>query len=284
MGGAVSAGKDNDELVDNLKEMNYIKSPEVEHVLRVVNRADYFPEETKQHAYKDLAWKSGNIHLSAPCIYSQVLESLELKEGLSFLNLGSGTGYLSTMVGLIIGSNGINHGVELFEDVVEFAEEKLKMFKKTNPVYQGTNFGEPVFIVGNCLCLNTHYRQYDRVYCGAACPNENEEYMKSLVRVGGILVMPFNDKLCRMRRIGETEWDTEGVLPVSFAPLISCKEMKKGLEPFIEIPTHPRYLQDLCRLVIRKALGPEGVKRLNDLPLPQALVMYLNYFHECRQE
>ena len=48
--------------------------------------------------------------------------------------------------------------------------------------------------------------------------------------------------------------------------------------------THPRYLQDLCRLVIRKALGPEGVKRLNDLPLPQALVMYLNYFHEFRQE
>lgn len=38
-----------------------------------------------------------------------------------------------------------------------------------------------------------------------------------------------------MRRISETEWDTEGVLPVSFAPLISCKEAKKGLEPFIEI-------------------------------------------------
>lgn len=195
MGGAVSAGEDNDELVDNLKDANYIKSQEVEHVLRVVDRADYFLEGTKQHAYKDLAWKSGNIHLSAPCIYSQVLESLELTEGLSFLNLGSGTGYLSTMVGLIIGSNGINHGVELFEDVVEFAEKKLKIFLRTNPVYQGTNFSEPVFIVGNCLCLNTHYRQYDRVYCGAACPNEYEEYMKSLVRVGGILVMPFNDKV-----------------------------------------------------------------------------------------
>ena len=194
MGGAVSAGQDNDELVDNLKAANYIKSPEVEHVFRAVDRADYFPEGTKQHAYKDMAWKSGNIHLSAPCIYSQVLESLELKDGLSFLNLGSGTGYLSTMVGLMIGSNGTNHGVELFEDVVEFAGKKLTMFK-TNPAYQGTNFGEPVFIVGNCLSLNTHYRQYDRVYCGAACPQEYEEYMKSLVKVGGILVMPFNEKV-----------------------------------------------------------------------------------------
>lgn len=282
MGGAVSAGQDNDELVDNLKAANYIKSPEVEHVFRAVDRADYFPEGTKQHAYKDMAWKSGNIHLSAPCIYSQVLESLELKDGLSFLNLGSGTGYLSTMVGLMIGSNGTNHGVELFEDVVEFAGKKLTMFK-TNPAYQGTNFGEPVFIVGNCLSLNTHYRQYDRVYCGAACPQEYEEYMKSLVKVGGILVMPFNEKLCRMHRVGESEWDVEGVLPVSFAPLINCKE-KNDLLKFIEIPTHPRYLQDLCRLVIRKTLGAEGIQKLADLPLPPALVMYLNYFHELRQE
>ncbi|CAH3149663.1 unnamed protein product [Porites lobata] len=195
MGGAVSAGQDIDELVDNLKEASYIRSPEVERVFRVVDRAEYFPEGTEQHAYKDLAWKHGNIHLSAPCIYSQVLESLELKEGLSFLNLGSGTGYLSTMVGLIIGSNGINHGIELFEDVVQFAEEKLANFLKTNPFYQGTNFSEPVFVVGNCLSLNTHYRQYDRVYCGAGCPAEYEDYMKSLVRVGGILVMPFRDKV-----------------------------------------------------------------------------------------
>ena len=198
MGGAVSAGQDNDELVDNLKEANYIKSPEVEQVFRLVDRADYFPEGTQQHAYKDLAWKSGNIHLSAPCIYSQVLESLELKEGLSFLNLGSGTGYLSTMVGLMIGSSGVNHGVEMFEDVVEFAEKKLGIFK-TSPAYQGTNFSEPVFIVGNCLSLNTHYRQYDRVYCGAACPAEYEEYMKSLVKVGGILVMPFNEKVTKVQ-------------------------------------------------------------------------------------
>lgn len=284
MGGAVSSGQDNDELIDNLKEANYIKSPEVEHVLRVIDRANYFPEGTKQHAYKDLAWKSGNVHLSAPCIYSQVLESLELKEGLSFLNLGSGTGYLSTMIGLIIGANGVNHGVELCGDVVEFAETKLKEFLRTNPVYQGTNFCEPVFIVGNCLCLNAHYRQYDRVYCGAACPSEYVEYMKSLVKIGGILVMPFNEKLFRMRRTGDTEWDIEGLLPVSFAPLINCKDDKKDFPQFIEIPTHPRYLQDLCRLVIRRTLGPDGVKQLCDLPLPPALVMYLNYFHELRQE
>lgn len=104
MGGAVSSGQDNDELIDNLKEAEYIKTDEVERVFRIVDRAHYYLEECRENAYKDLAWKSGTLHLSAPCIYSEVMEALELKEGLSFLNLGSGTGYLNTMVGLMLGN------------------------------------------------------------------------------------------------------------------------------------------------------------------------------------
>lgn len=103
MGGAVSAGEDNDELIDNLKEAQYIRTELVEQAFRAIDRADYYLEEFKDNAYKDLAWKHGNIHLSAPCIYSEVMEALDLHPGLSFLNLGSGTGYLSSMVGLILG-------------------------------------------------------------------------------------------------------------------------------------------------------------------------------------
>lgn len=107
MGGAVSAGEDNDELIDNLKEAQYIRTELVEQAFRAIDRADYYLEEYKENAYKDLAWKHGNIHISAPCIYSEVMEALELQPGLSFLNLGSGTGYLSSMVGLILGKSGV---------------------------------------------------------------------------------------------------------------------------------------------------------------------------------
>lgn len=103
MGSSVSAGVDNNDLVDNLLAADYIKTPGVERVFRAVDRGMYFTDLGRESAYKDLAWKSGNIHLSAPCIYCEVMENLSLGPGMSFLNLGSGTGYLSTMAGLILG-------------------------------------------------------------------------------------------------------------------------------------------------------------------------------------
>lgn len=114
MGGAVSAGEDNDELIDNLKEAQYIRTDKVEQAFRAIDRGDYYLDGYRENAYKDLAWKHGNIHLSAPCIYSEVMEALKLQQGLSFLNMGSGTGYLSTMVGLIIGETPTLHSVILF--------------------------------------------------------------------------------------------------------------------------------------------------------------------------
>lgn len=103
MGGAVSSGISNDDLINKLVDARYIKTPAVEKVFRAVDRAFYFLPNSKATAYRDIAWKQGNLHISAPCIYSEVMENLELQPGLSFLNVGSGTGYLNTIVGLILG-------------------------------------------------------------------------------------------------------------------------------------------------------------------------------------
>ena len=150
------------------------------------------------------------------------MEALNLEPGLSFLNLGSGTGYLSTMVGLILGPYGVSHGVELHEDVVEYANEKLNKFRLTSPAVDKYEFCEPKFRVGNCLLIDTtSVRQYDRVYCGASCPPEHENYMKNLIKVGGILIMPLNEHLLQIRRTSETSWTVKSVLPVSFAPLVT---------------------------------------------------------------
>jgi protein-L-isoaspartate O-methyltransferase len=80
MGGAVSSGESNCELVDNLCNEGYITRPEVERAFRVVDRADYMTfadEGDRLEAYEDHAWRRGSIHISAPCIYTKAVEALE---------------------------------------------------------------------------------------------------------------------------------------------------------------------------------------------------------------
>ncbi|CAJ1055100.1 PREDICTED: protein-L-isoaspartate O-methyltransferase domain-containing protein 2-like [Xyrichtys novacula] len=255
MGGAVSAGEDNDDLIDNLKEAYYIRSDLVERAFRAIDRADYYLDEYRDNAYKDLAWRHGNIHLSAPCIYSEVMEALDLHPGLSFLNLGSGTGYLSTMVGLILGPFGVNHGIELHADVIEYAYQKLDSFIKTSDSFDKFEFCEPSFVVGNCLEIPPDSRQYDRVYCGAGVQKEHEDYMKNLLKPGGILVMPLEEKLTKITRTGVNSWETKKIISVSFAPLVLPKHSTNGKPRTVPLPRYEvRTLQELSRICIRHAL------------------------------
>ncbi|XP_010873928.1 protein-L-isoaspartate O-methyltransferase domain-containing protein 2a isoform X2 [Esox lucius] len=256
MGGAVSAGEDNDELIDNLKEAQYIRSDLVERAFRAIDRADYYLEEFRDSAYKDLAWRHGNIHLSAPCIYSEVMEALDLEPGLSFLNLGSGTGYLSTMVGLILGPFGVNHGVELHQDVIEYAYQKLEFFIKTSDSFDRFEFCEPCFVKGNCMEIAPECSQYDRVYCGAGVQREQEDYMKNLLKVGGILVLPLEEKLTKITRTGYNNWETKKIIAVSFAPLVLPKHRDNSKPKAVPLPAmfEVRTLQDLARISIRLTL------------------------------
>jgi protein-L-isoaspartate O-methyltransferase len=80
MGGAVSAGEDNDELIDNLVEADYIKSVRVESIFRAVDRANYYADGCLENAYRDLAWKHGNLHLSGLFVfyYSLIIIIIDL--------------------------------------------------------------------------------------------------------------------------------------------------------------------------------------------------------------
>lgn len=48
----MSAGEDNDDLIDNLKEAYYIRTDLVERAFRAIDRADYYLDEYRDNAYK----------------------------------------------------------------------------------------------------------------------------------------------------------------------------------------------------------------------------------------
>lgn len=56
--------------------------------------------------------------------------------------------------------------------------------------------------MGNCLEISTDSHQYDRIYCGAGVQKDHENYMKVLLKIGGILVMPIEDQVRTSSRAG----------------------------------------------------------------------------------
>uniref|UniRef100_A0AAR5QA21 Protein-L-isoaspartate O-methyltransferase domain-containing protein 1 n=3 Tax=Dendroctonus ponderosae TaxID=77166 RepID=A0AAR5QA21_DENPD len=269
MGAAASTATNNDELVDNLIDADYIIRPIIERVFRAVDRAEYFLPEALDTAYKDQAWKKGNLHISSPGIYAEVMEALEFEPGLSFLNMGSGTGYFSTVVGLILGTNGINHGIEIHADVIDYANERLEDFKKLSGAIDEFDFCEPKFIQGNCLTVTDACAPlYDRIYCGAACPEEFQQYMQNRLKLGGILVLPLNDQLMRFKRESVCQWEEKFLIPVSFASLV---RPTKGFQDLKPIEVAPLPLQILCRSVIRDILRKNIEKEHSPVKKPSRI-------------
>lgn len=60
------------------------------------------------------------------------------------------------------------------------------------------DWAPPEFSCGNGLALSpSHYGQYDRVYCGASVPDDKHmRTLWELLKVGGVLVMPYDNQVC----------------------------------------------------------------------------------------
>ena len=94
-------------MIQMLISQGNISTEAVIQAFRKVSRGDFIdpPDDgqAEEVRYINMPFRNGVQHLSAPSIYATALEALELGEGMSFLNVCSGTGYLSALVSEIVG-------------------------------------------------------------------------------------------------------------------------------------------------------------------------------------
>ncbi|XP_016661724.1 protein-L-isoaspartate O-methyltransferase domain-containing protein 1-like isoform X2 [Acyrthosiphon pisum] len=232
----------NDELINALIKRECIHSINVEKVLRSVDRALYYTNDNEEDPYGDVDWQLGDVYLYSPSDYATVLECLDLHNGHKFLNIGSGIGYFSTLAGLLLGVNGVNHGIEINGSLIDIAYQKLEVFKRNSAAIDYFEFCEPVFIKGNaCELMPVGY--YDRVYCGADVQLE----------IGGVLVMPLKSVLVKVTRNSEHSWTKFHFTNVSMPDLVVAE--KSSSINVSKFPTvEPLSLQELCRSYIRASI------------------------------
>eukprot|EP00927_Polykrikos_kofoidii_P057110 TRINITY_DN5121_c0_g1_i1.p1 TRINITY_DN5121_c0_g1~~TRINITY_DN5121_c0_g1_i1.p1 ORF type:complete len:624 (+),score=120.36 TRINITY_DN5121_c0_g1_i1:207-1874(+) len=216
-------------MVESLIRSGALWNPLCSKAFKAVDRRHFWLADTGSLAYADMPLRNGKLHISAPHIYSRALESLmPLKPGMSFLNVGSGTGYFNSIVSELTGPMATNHGVDIVQDTVEHARRRCALVDKT---YID-------FTVGNVYKLDVdRTSRYDRIYLGA-CANSRSKYLYRLLEVGGILIGPFQvghmQQLRRVVRQTETEFNVEVLGSVQFASLV---EPEPAPSPPRESPT-----------------------------------------------
>lgn len=125
-------------------------------------------------------------------MYGSVVEALDLTpdSSTSFLNVGSGTGYLSCVVASILGKTSVCYGIELKRDALDHCMASMERWKATGV----TDLPLMEFVHGNGLNIDCSFGEskvgYDRIYVGAALVGSYLPQLASLLRIGGVLVAP----------------------------------------------------------------------------------------------
>lgn len=202
-------------MVEELQQSQTLQSPECVKAFLAVDRGFFWVEGGGPTAYADTPLRHGRFHQSAPHIYARALEALmPLRPGMSFLNIGSGTGYFSTLVSELLGERSINDGIDIWPETLAHAEDRCRRLGKS-----GMNF-----VQGNVYQLDVNVSmRYDRIYIGA-CANQRATYLYELLELGGILVAPFQagpvQHLRKVVRESDTRFRVETLNSVHFATLV----------------------------------------------------------------
>jgi len=178
-----SHGKDNSDMVRHLKLNGIIHSPEIEEVMLKVDRGKY----SKYNAYMDAPQGIGyGVTISAPHMHAHALELLRnnLKEGSRALDVGSGSGYLTVCMALLVGRTGLAVGIDHINELVQHSVDNIN---KDQPGLLES--GSVKMIVGDGRKGYKEFAPYDAIHVGAAAPVVPEELIEQL-KPGGRLIIP----------------------------------------------------------------------------------------------
>ncbi|XP_050426467.1 protein-L-isoaspartate O-methyltransferase domain-containing protein 1-like [Adelges cooleyi] len=251
MGQVVSVEEfNNNDLTNLMIFKNLIIQRSNENVFRCVDSYNYMAKSSLSSGILNLGIH--HMQLDAQTVNAKGLEYLSILPGHKFLNIGCKIGYFNTVVGLLLGPNGINHGIDMNQSYIDKAHQKLNEFKMNSTGIDYYDFCEPMFIYGNVMNLSP-VCQYDRIYSPCSLPliPYISVIIFKLLKIGGILVMVSDGHHIKITRVTEKRFKTDNFLSIE----AETRLIKKLNPEEIKFPTVEQLnLQELCRLKIRLSL------------------------------
>ncbi|THD27384.1 Methyltransferase [Fasciola hepatica] len=220
-----SSGRTHEELIHNLYKNKVIVTEKIKNAMLAVDRA-YF---TKSDPYEDRPLSIGcNATISAPHMHAHALEALcdNLNPGAHVLDVGSGSGYLTACMALLVGEDGVAVGIEHIENLTSFAKANIANWLEHADKERVAHitFGKNLQLVtGDGREGWTPAAPYDAIHVGAAAAKIPTALYEQL-KPGGRLICPEgpvggNQFLVQVDRLPDGSFKRTHLMGVIYVPL-----------------------------------------------------------------
>ena len=193
-----------------------VKEPRIKEAFRGVRREDFVKDEDKRSAYADTPHQIGfGQTTSQPTVIAQMLQLINPTTGGKYLEIGTGSGYVTALLGKIVGKSGKVIGLERIQLLAEQARENLAHYPEIENVAIFFKDGSKGFV---------EEAPYDGIYVGAAYGQVPEALMDQL-KVGGKLVVPTKENDIRLITRVSADKREEKIYPgYVFVPIVEGVE------------------------------------------------------------
>jgi protein-L-isoaspartate(D-aspartate) O-methyltransferase len=200
-------------LVNDLIRYGYLRSDQIIDAFSRINRDSFVTDDLHAQAEANIALPIGyGQTISQPLTVAFMLELLDPQEGQNILDVGSGSGWTTSLLAHIVGEKGNVTGIEVIKELCEIGRINADKF----------GFVKKGIVEFHCVSGKNGYEKYapyDRILVSASAMDVPESLKKQLA-VGGKMVIPILNAIWYLEKIGENEFKIEKYPGFAFVPFV----------------------------------------------------------------
>ncbi|MEK7519860.1 MAG: protein-L-isoaspartate O-methyltransferase [Patescibacteria group bacterium] len=198
------------QLVQELIDAGYLKTPRIITAFFAVDRKDFVPEEEKVLAYENMALPTmfGQT-ISQPAVVAFMLELLQPQEGDTVMDVGAGSCWQTALLAHIVGKRGKVFAVERLCPLLEWGKKNFAQY----------GFANTQFFCRDATKRLPEHAPFDKIIAAAAGERMIGNWQKQL-NLGGCIVMPIANSIWLYIKKSETDFEKHEYPGFAFVPLI----------------------------------------------------------------